>query len=122
MNSVNPAAFLIITTCSSTEEANRISATLIENKLAACVQVVGPVTSHFYWDGGLQQETEWQCQIKTTPTALDSVKATIASLHSYDVPEIIALPVTGSKPYLGWIHEQVRQPKTDEGDLSGEAP
>jgi periplasmic divalent cation tolerance protein len=95
-------------TAGSREEADRVAAALLEHRLAACVQVVGPVESRYWWEGRLETATEWLCLVKTTDDRVDEVVAVIQDVHSYDVPEIIALPVVaGSEAYLRWIGEVV---------------
>jgi periplasmic divalent cation tolerance protein len=105
------AEFLqVLTTAGSEEEAGRIAAVLVERRLAACVQVVGPIVSRYRWQGAIEEEREWQCLAKTTRAAYDAVEAAIREAHSYDEPEIIATPiVAGSAGYLAWIEENVGQ-------------
>ena len=99
----------VLTTAGSEEEAERISAALIERRLAACVQVIGPISSRYRWQGKVEQEREWLCLAKTEASRYDELEAAIRELHSYDEPEIVATPiVAGSKGYLGWISEQVK--------------
>jgi periplasmic divalent cation tolerance protein len=98
----------VLTTAGSEEEAGRIAELLVEQKLAACVQVVGPITSRYRWKGKVEEEREWQCFVKTTRGAYERVEAAIREVHSYDEPEIIATPiVAGSPGYLAWIGENV---------------
>ena len=98
----------VLTTAGSEEEAGRIAALLIERRLAACVQVVGPITSRYRWQGEIEEEREWQCLAKTTRAAYERVEAAIREAHSYDEPEIIAIPiVAGSAGYLAWIEANV---------------
>ncbi|MGN6816512.1 MAG: divalent-cation tolerance protein CutA [Solirubrobacterales bacterium] len=98
----------VLTTCRSEEEAGWLARLLVERRLAACVQVVGPITSRYSWQGGVQTEQEWQCLAKTTRAAYEAVEAAIREVHSYDEPEIIATPiVAGSPGYLAWIDENV---------------
>jgi periplasmic divalent cation tolerance protein len=98
----------VLTTAGSEEEAGRIASVLVERKLAACVQVVGPVASRYRWKGEIEEAREWQCLAKTTRDAYDVVEAAIREAHSYDEPEIIATPiVAGSAGYLAWIDENV---------------
>ncbi|HEU5106505.1 MAG TPA: divalent-cation tolerance protein CutA [Solirubrobacterales bacterium] len=98
----------VLTTAGSEEEAGRIAVLLVERRLAACVQVVGPITSHYRWQGAIEVEREWQCLVKTTRGAYEQVEAAIREVHSYDEPEIIATPiVAGSAGYLAWIEENV---------------
>jgi periplasmic divalent cation tolerance protein len=98
----------VLTTIGSEEEAGWLARLLVERRLAACVQVSGPITSRYRWEGGAQTEQEWQCLAKTTRAAYDEVEAAIREVHSYDEPEIIATPiVAGSPGYLAWIDENV---------------
>lgn len=98
----------VLTTAGSEEEAGRIAALLVERRLAACVQVVGPITSRYHWRGAIEEEREWQCLAKTTRAAYEQVEAAIREVHSYEEPEIIAIPIlAGSAGYLAWIDENV---------------
>jgi len=98
----------VLTTAGSEEEAGRIAELLVERRLAACVQVVGPVVSRYRWQGALEEELEWQCLAKTTRGAYEAVETAIREALSYDEPEIIATPiVAGSAGYLAWIEENV---------------
>jgi len=98
----------VVTTAGSEEEAGRIATVLVEKRLAACVQVVGPIVSRYRWQGAIEEEREWQCLAKTTRAAYGAVEAAIREVHSYDEPEIIATPiVAGSAGYLAWIEENV---------------
>lgn len=98
----------VLTTAGSEEEAGRIASLLVERRLAACVQVVGPIASRYRWRGAIEEEREWQCLAKTTWAAYDAVEAAIREVHSYDEPEIVATPiVAGSPGYLAWIEENV---------------
>jgi periplasmic divalent cation tolerance protein len=98
----------VLTTVGSEGEAARIASLLVEKRLAACVQVVGPITSRYCWEGAIEEEREWQCLVKTTASAYDEVEAAILEAHSYDEPEIIATPiVAGSPGYLTWLEENV---------------
>jgi periplasmic divalent cation tolerance protein len=98
----------VMTTAGSEEEAGRIASVLVERRLAACVQVVGPVVSRYRWQGAIEEEREWQCLAKTIRAAYEQAEAAIREVHSYDEPEIIATPiVAGSAGYLAWIEENV---------------
>lgn len=98
----------IVTTASSRDEASRLSRTLIERQLAGCVQVVGPIESTYRWEGKIESATEWQCWIKTRREYYTAVEQAIHEVHSYEVPEILALPViAGSERYLRWLAEAV---------------
>lgn len=97
----------VITAAGNREEADRIAAALVDRRLAACVQIVGPVSSVYRWQGQIERSEEWLCQIKTTRQYYAAVEAAIRELHSYECPEIIATPiVAGSAAYLQWLSEQ----------------
>jgi len=99
---------VVLVTASSRIEAEAIATSLVQSQLAACVSLL-PIHSIYPWQGELHQEQEWQLLIKTDLTQFDTLEAKIRELHSYEVPEIIALPiVSGSQPYLQWISEQVK--------------
>lgn len=101
---------IVLVTAGSVPEAEAIATSLVNSRLAACVNLV-PIQSIYTWQGKLHQEQEWQLLIKTDLSQFQTIAAKIRELHSYEVPEIIAIPiVAGSQPYLNWISEQV-QPK-----------
>lgn len=101
-------AIQVSTTTATQEDAQRIAAALVERRLAACVQVGGPITSVYRWQGAVETADEWLCTIKTTRAAYARVERAIRQLHPYDEPEIIAVPlVAGSAGYLTWLDEQV---------------
>ncbi len=100
---------IVLTTTASKAEATRIAGALVARKLAACVNVVGPVESVYRWKGAVQKTEEFLCIIKTTAAAAAKVNAAIQQLHSYELPEVVVLPVqAGSLEYLGWIGENVK--------------
>ena len=111
------SGFLQVTTISgSREEADRIATTLVDRSLAACVQIVGPIRSVYRWQGQIEHGEEWLCQIKTTREQYAPVEAAIRELHSYDCPEIIAMPIiAGSAAYLQWLSEQIAAPGSAGG-------
>ncbi|MCK9196383.1 MAG: divalent-cation tolerance protein CutA [Syntrophales bacterium] len=94
----------IITTTETKAEAERLARVLIEGGLAACAQIVGPITSTYSWKGRIETAEEWQCLIKTRADLFGQVERSIKSVHSYETPEIIALPIRmGSREYLDWM-------------------
>lgn len=94
---------VVLVTASSEAEAERIAEALVEAKLAACVNFL-PIRSVYTWKGEVCRDEEWQLVIKTCLQNFSSLETKIRSLHSYETPEIIALPiVAGSQPYLQWI-------------------
>ncbi len=105
----------IMTTTPTQDLAMRIANSLVEQQLAACVQISGPVQSVYRWQGKLETAIEWQCSIKTTADLFGAVERAIRQLHEYEVPEIVAMPiVAGAADYLRWIGEATR--------ASGDAP
>jgi periplasmic divalent cation tolerance protein len=111
---------VVLVTASSQAEAQAIACTLVEEKLAACVSMAA-IESIYSWQGQLHQEPEWQLVIKTDLANYKTLEARIQQLHSYDVPEVIAIPIlAGSQPYLAWIAGQTnqslfrRQPPTED--------
>ena len=109
-SSVRPGYGIVPVTAGSVQQAEAIATSLVNSRLAACVNLV-PIQSIYTWQGKLHQEQEWQLLIKTDLSQFPTLEAKIRELHSYEVPEIIAIPiVAGSQPYLNWISEQV-QPK-----------
>ncbi|HVY77793.1 MAG TPA: divalent-cation tolerance protein CutA [Solirubrobacterales bacterium] len=98
----------VLTTVGSEEEAERIGAVLLERRLAACVQTLGPIVSRYRWRGELEREREWQCLVKTEARLYEEVEAAIRTVHSYEEPEILAIPVlAGSSGYLAWVSANV---------------
>lgn len=100
---------IILTTAGSADEAERIAAALVEAQLAACVNIVSPITSVYRWKRSVQKEKEWLLLIKTTTSAFETVSQKIRELHSYDLPECIQIPIEdGTAEYLNWIAENVK--------------
>ncbi|HSK50880.1 MAG TPA: divalent-cation tolerance protein CutA [Solirubrobacterales bacterium] len=98
----------VLTTAGSEQEAERIAAELVERRLAACVQTVGPVASRYRWQGQVEAAAEWQCLAKTEASLYPRVEAAIRELHSYEEPEIVATAIiAGSRGYLSWIDDNV---------------
>jgi periplasmic divalent cation tolerance protein len=101
----------VITTTAKREDAERISRTLVEMRLAGCVQIVGPITSIYRWKGKVETAGEWLCLIKSHRECYGALEETIRSLHPYETPEIIALPIErGSRAYLQWLGGEVATP------------
>jgi periplasmic divalent cation tolerance protein len=98
---------VVIMTCASEEEARRISEELLSGRLIACANLLSGVDSHYRWEGKLEQVAEVMVLMKTRIELLEKVKAKILDSHSYQVPEIFALPIVwGSTDYLSWIEEE----------------
>ncbi len=100
---------MVLTTVDDEEVARELSRKLVERSLAACVQVVGPVVSTYRWKDAVECNQEWLCLIKTKQDLYSQVETAIREMHSYQVPEIIALSISrGSRSYLSWLEEAVR--------------
>ena len=101
---------VVLVTCGSAREAQRLARALVRRRLAACVNVeTSSVKSIYWWKGKVETATETLILIKTTRRKFAALEREIWRLHSYETPEIIALPiVTGSKPYLDWLRNSVR--------------
>lgn len=98
----------IITTVDNQEKALKIAENLVQRKLAGCVQVSGPITSTYWWEGKVETSKEWYCIIKTLSNLYKEVEAAILSIHPYEVPEILALPIIGGNPaYLNWLYDSI---------------
>ena len=104
------AEFLQVqTTTDSRPEAMELARAAVESRLAACAQVAGPVASMYWWDGALERTEEWLVLLKLPADRYDDLAAFLTERHSYDEPEIIALPiVTGSAAYLSWMRDETR--------------
>ena len=90
-------------------DAERIARALVEERLAACVNVVPGITSIYRWKGTVEQEPELLLVMKTLAEQVDALKARLLELHPYDLPEVVVIPIgDGHKPYLDWLAEQVR--------------
>jgi periplasmic divalent cation tolerance protein len=98
----------VMTTTETKQQAQTIAQHLVEAKLAACVQITGPITSIYRWKGKEENAQEWLCLIKTQDDLYNKVEAAIKSLHPYEIPEIIAVPIVkGSKEYLNWLDNEL---------------
>jgi periplasmic divalent cation tolerance protein len=98
---------IVLVTASSQNEAEAIAQALLQFKLAACVSLM-PIRSLYTWEGEVHNEAEWQLVIKTDLRKFSQLEAKVRELHSYQVPEVIGLPIAaGSQDYLSWLGEQV---------------
>ncbi|MGA9511326.1 MAG: divalent-cation tolerance protein CutA [Candidatus Sulfotelmatobacter sp.] len=99
---------IVLTTAGSEEEAQKIACHLVENRMAACVNIVPQIQSVYRWQGKVEEAREWLLVIKTTADAFEKVREAIAKLHSYELPECVCLTIEdGSPNYLQWIAESV---------------
>ena len=103
---------IIFVAASNKKEAEKIAKGLLENKLAACVNILDKVKSIFWWQGKIDQAQEALLIIKSRKEKLPKIIKTVKSLHSYEVPEIIALPIIhGERNYLRWLDDSLREPR-----------
>jgi periplasmic divalent cation tolerance protein len=99
----------VVTSTDRVEEAEELGRGIVEARLGACVQIVGPIRSIYRWEGEVHNDQEWQCWIKTSTDRLDALTEYITKNHSYDVPEVIALPIVGgSADYLSWVRNETQ--------------
>ncbi|TWU00724.1 Divalent-cation tolerance protein CutA [Botrimarina colliarenosi] len=101
---------LVATTTPDRATADAIAAALVEQRLAACVQISGPITSVYRWEGAVETGQEWLCTAKTTAERWLEVERLVTELHPYETPELIATPITHASPvYAEWLREQVAE-------------
>ena len=101
---------LILVTAGSETEADTIAKTLVEEHLAACVNLVSPIRSIYRWKGKIVDDREWLLVIKTQASRFAAVEARVTALHSYQVPEVIAVPIqAGAEAYLRWLREKTSE-------------
>ncbi|MCW4009352.1 MAG: divalent-cation tolerance protein CutA [Candidatus Bathyarchaeota archaeon] len=101
---------VVLVTAGSKWEAENIAQKLLEAKLIACANVLGPVSSHFHWEGKVEHEEEFLLLMKSRLDLFGELSEAVKALHSYEVPEVVALPiVAGSKGYLDWLGGSLKQ-------------
>ncbi|MEF8832291.1 MAG: divalent-cation tolerance protein CutA [Candidatus Thermoplasmatota archaeon] len=106
---MNLKYIMVLTTTESEQEAEKISESLIEENLGACVQVYGPIKSTYQWEGKMVKSEEWMCFVKTRFVKFENLERKIKEIHNYENPEIIAFPIIeGSQEYLGWIDKNLK--------------
>jgi periplasmic divalent cation tolerance protein len=102
---------VVFSTCGSSEEAERLARQILETRLAACVSVITQIQSYYWWKDKVEQATECLLVIKTSSNLFGQLRSKLESLHSYEVPELLALPViAGSPKYLAWLDAELRDP------------
>ena len=99
----------VLTTTGKKEEADKIANAVVAIRLGACAQILGPIVSTYWWKGSVETAEEWMCLVKTKRNLFDRLEKTIKEIHSYQTPEIIAIPiVAGSNDYLEWLRNEVQ--------------
>jgi len=99
----------VLVSIDSEERAHALQRLLVEERAAACVQVFGPISSAYWWQGQIEEAQEWLCLAKTCRRAYERLESLIKENHPYETPEIVAIPiVAGKKEYLAWIEAETR--------------
>ena len=99
----------VLVTIDSKEKAGELQRLLVEERAAACVQILGPISSLYWWDGQIEEAQEWLCLSKTRGSEYRRLEALIREHHPYETPEIIAIPIlAGNEDYLEWISAETR--------------
>jgi len=98
---------IVLTTIGADADALALARTLVEEQLAACVNILPPMRSIFRWDGRIDDEREQQLLIKTSPARLEALKSRLLALHPYETPELLVLEALASDAYLAWLEESV---------------
>ena len=99
---------LVHTTCADRDEAERLASELVESRLAACASVGQPVVSVYPWEGRIERDSETPLTLKTTRATFAALRARLNERHSYDVPELLAVPVVdGNADYIQWVQDWV---------------
>jgi periplasmic divalent cation tolerance protein len=99
---------IVFCTCASEEQATMVARGVVEKHLAACANILPPIQSVYWWQGQIEVAPERLLLFKTTEDRFDELRDAVIAMHSYAVPEIVAVPITaGSDPYLAWIRENV---------------
>jgi periplasmic divalent cation tolerance protein len=102
---------IVYTTCSDPTEAGKLATRLIETRLAACVNVIPAAVSYYRWQGKIQKSAEVMLMIKTARARVDAVRAELERSHSYELPELIVVPIVdGSANYLAWLEKELEMP------------
>ncbi|RCV64590.1 divalent cation tolerance protein [Methanophagales archaeon] len=100
----------VITAIEKRADAEEIANAMVEKRLAACVQIVGPIVSTYWWKGNIERKEEWLCILKSKKDLYDELEKAIKEIHPYETPEIFALSVVaGSNDYLNWLSREVKR-------------
>jgi periplasmic divalent cation tolerance protein len=104
VNGLQNAYVIVLVTTASKQEAEKIAKHLLKQRLIACANIIGPVSSLFHWSGKMENAEEYLIFMKSRRDLFDKLAETVKALHSYEVPEILVLPIVGgSKEYLSWL-------------------
>jgi len=104
------ACIQVFTTTEKKEDARKIAREVVRRRLAACVQIIGPVSSTYWWKEGIEEAEEWLCVVKSREELYEKLEKAIRDVHPYEVPEILAMPVVkGSPDYLRWLDRETSE-------------
>ena len=104
-----PTLVMCLSTVASKEDADKIAAVLLERSLAACVQIDGPIRSHYQWEGQTHCDAEYRLMIKSSYSVWPQLKATLADIHPYDEPQVVMIPISDATDgYRDWVVKQTR--------------
>ncbi len=110
---------VVLSTCGSEEEAVRIAKRLVNDRLAACVNLVPGIRSFYRWEGKVEDSHEWLLIVKTSRDRFDALHMVLETAHSYELPEVLALPIVdGSPNYLEWMTAELQPEATSDGETS----
>ena len=103
-----PETIQVTTTTATKADAQAIATAVVSKRLAACAQVIGPITSTYWWQDKIETAEEWLCVMKSRQDLYDALEQAIRQVHPYDVPEILAIPVVqGGQDYLEWMDREL---------------
>lgn len=106
---------VVLNTCANEEEAERLARLLVEQRIAACVSIVPRLRSFYRWNGAVESADEWLLLIKSSRPLFEQLCAAIEKAHSYEVPEVLALPIVGgAAPYLDWLQANLQEGPASE--------
>lgn len=107
MTEDSPEFCTVAVTFDDADAAAAVAKIIVEERLAACAQTEGPITSTYWWEGKVETDQEWRVDFKTTTALIDRLTARVVEEHTYDVPQVIASPLIGGlDPYLKWIKDE----------------
>jgi len=97
---------VLVTTCGTQEDANRLARMLVEKRIAACAQVSGPITSFYWWENRIEEDQEWQVKFKIPAANYELAKDTLRKNHPYELPQIVAFDIKKALPeFVQWVAE-----------------
>jgi periplasmic divalent cation tolerance protein len=100
----------VVTTTETKDQAQRIAQAVVEKRLAACAQIVGPISSTYWWKGKVESADEWMCLMKTRHDLFADLERAIREIHPYEIPEIVAVPIVpGSASYMNWLDNELKK-------------